>query len=126
VADAAGFIADLKEGAYDADLTLIREAVHERCNRWRITFEGEIIDRDTITVGEAYKFFEVRFGKDFNQADPVLWTADRVALLCVRMMSKDDSLKTVDDAMQALKSKPLNTAIVTEYIEDDASLPKDA
>lgn len=125
---AAEVVAAILSKELDDNLTEIKAAITARqdsgdvVERWQVTFEGEVIDRTTVTIGEAIKFGDMR-RNDFRNADPVNSTADRVALVLARLMSKDHTLVTAEQAGKVIDAKPLDAIVVTEYIEVDA--PKD-
>jgi len=121
MADAQSVVDDILAGHYDGDLADFIAAARQRVTegatslRWRISFDGDTWDEDTITVGEM-RFVEQTTGKKWSDIEPPVSSASNLAAFMVghlhkvKGMTRADAIAKVDEltAKEALD-------LVSEY-----------
>lgn len=117
-------------GRYDGGLVEIAKACAARRKetgsawQWRITFDGDTWDQDTVTTGELAAAEEILGdGTSYMQLDPRLSMRHRIALL-VAHLHKSKGVKLADAARRAEQlTHQEQDAMVDMY--EVAAVPKD-
>jgi len=130
MADLQAVIDGILAGDYDGDLVELIDAVRARAAaeasslRWRITFDGDVWDEDTVTIGEM-RFVEKFTGKSWANIGSPMSSASVLAAFIVAHLHKVKGM-TLADAIDKVDALTAGDAIglVSEY-EVVAPGPKD-
>jgi hypothetical protein len=130
MADAQSVVDDILAGHYDGDLADFIAAARQRVTegatslRWRITFDGDTWDEDTITVGEM-RFVEQFTGKTWRNIESPMSSAAVLAAFIVAHLHKVDKMPLAEaiDKVDALTAGAA-VDLVSEY-EVVTPAPKD-